>query len=302
MNILCTTSDFGIDQLPSGLILLKNPHSRKLTETETIDLMRQTQPVGMIAGTGPLTRNVFREAKQLKVISRCGVGIDAIDLEAAREHKVAIFTTPDAPVQAVAEMTLCLILGLLRKIHIIDSQLRQGQWKRPETHNLAGKTVGIVGCGRIGSRVAALLSAFECPVVGYDPHLKAHTLCRLVSLDRLISESDIISLHAPLTPETRHLINQQAFQRMRSTAIIVNTARGALIHEPSLLDALQNGRIAGAAMDVFENEPYSGPLLNLPEKTLLSPHIASSAIEARQRMEQNAVENLIQGLRESRVV
>ncbi len=207
-----------------------------------------------------------------------------------------MFNTPEAPVPAVAEMTVALILGLLRNLHVADSAVRSGEWPRINGGLICGKTIGIIGCGRIGLAVASLLLPFGCKIVGCDPFAAEHQVCKMVSLNELLNTSDIISLHAPCTEENQHLIDASAFRKMKKTALLINTARGTLVDENALVEALGSGSIAGAALDVFEAEPYKGDLLAFTGKTLLTPHLSSSAGEVRGLMEREAADNMLKGL------
>lgn len=299
MKVLCTTSSFDAE-IPSGIDVVKNPFARRLTEAEVSQLIGEHRPDGLIAGVEPLTRAVLTRAAAgtpLRVISRCGVGLDSVDLEAAGELGIEVRNTPGAPVPSVAELTIGLMLAALRSIPAADAAIRRGDWLRLKGGLLGTRTVGIVGCGRIGSAVAALVAAFGSTILGFDPVVSEHPLCQMVGLDDLLARSDVVSLHAPLTDATRHLIDAHALSRMKPHALLVNTARGALIDEEALVAALTENRLGGAALDVYDVEPYTGPLVGLPQKTVLTCHIASSAREARAVMEAEAVQNLVSALR-----
>lgn len=298
-EILITTSSFG--KQDSGLlqILLENklsyklnPYSRKLTEAEVSELIELHQPVGMIAGVEVLNRQVLEKAKNLKVISRAGVGMDSVDLQAAKDLGIVVTNTPDAPTIPVAELTLSMILSLLRRIHISDASIRHGEWIRPMGNLLYEKTVGIIGCGRIGSYVAKLLSVFECSVLGCDPARPVGDCFTLVAMDEILSRSDIISLHLPYSIENHHFMNEERIRSMKQGAILINAARGGLVDEEALYDALVSKHLDGAAIDCFEEEPYNGKLKKL-DNVLLTAHIGSYAKEGRSMMEKQAVENLI---------
>lgn len=298
MKVLCTTSSFDAT-IPAAIAVVKNPYGRRLTEAEVSQLLAEHRPDGLIAGVEPLTRAVLERARaagSLRVISRCGVGLDSVDLKAAKELGIEVRNTPQAPVRSVSELTVALILAALRSIPTADAAIRRGEWLRLKGGLLATRTVGIIGCGRIGSAVAALVAPFGSTLVGFDPIVREHPACTMVRLDELLAASDVVSLHAPLTEATRHLIDSDALERMKPSALLVNTARGALVDEEALVDALRSGRLGGAAFDVYEEEPYTGPLIELPEKTVLTSHIASSAKEARAVMEAEAVQNLIDAL------
>lgn len=297
MTILCTTSTFDAP-LPHGYTLVHNPYGRRLTEPEVAALIEEHRPAGLIAGVEPLTRRVLEAASGLRVVSRCGVGVDSINLEAARELGITVCTTPEAPVPSVAELSVALMLAALRRVPQTDAAIRAGGWPKPAGNLLGGRTVGIVGCGRIGSAVASLVAAFGCRVLGYDPVIEKHDMCEMVRLDTLLEASDIVTLHAPALETTRRMVNASALSRMKRGAILVNTSRGALVDEAALVQALREDRIAVAALDVFDEEPYAGPLREMPEKTILTSHIASGAREARARMEAEAVANLVAALAE----
>jgi len=304
-EILITTSSFGkrdsslLQTLSgNGLAYNLNPYSRKLTESEVSALIEQHQPVGMIAGVEPLTRKVLEKAQRLKAISRAGVGMDSIDLQAARDLGIAVTNTPDAPTIPVAELTLGMVLSLLRRIHISDASIRHGEWVRPMGNLLHGKTVGLIGCGRIGSYLARLLSSFGCKILGYDPFIDKNDKFSLVGLEKILSDSDIITLHIPYNQENHHFINAERIQNMKKGSLLINAARGGLIDEDALYNALSSGHLGGAAMDCFEEEPYAGKLKDL-DSVLLTAHIGSYAQEGRVMMERQAVENLFQELKKA---
>ncbi len=295
MTVVCTTSTFDAE-LPEQFTVFGNPHGRRLTEEEVIELLRRHRPQGLIAGVEPLTRRAMESDPELRVISRCGVGLDNVDLDSARDLGILVCTTPTAPVESVAELTVGLMLAALRSIPQADAAIRRGEWPRTGGNLLGGKTVGLVGCGRIGSAVASLLAAFGCPLLGYDPMVRDHGRCVMVTLDELLEQSDIISLHAPLTRTTARLIDEAALARMKPGALLVNTARGGLVDEAALVHALERGIIAAAALDVFDAEPYGGPLVGMTDRTVLTSHIGAAAREARAAMEAEAVLNLVAAL------
>jgi len=280
--------------IQAGLQPVTNPYGRKLTEDEVAELLKN-DVVGMIAGVEPLTARVLQSAKNLKVISRCGTGMDNVDLTAARNHAITVYNTPEAPAQAVAELTLGLMLASLRRICETDRQIRKGEWPRTQGGLLAAQTVGVIGLGHIGQRVAKLCRAFEANVIAYDPYIdQAPAEVALQPLTQLLEAADIISLHTPYNPDLHHLIDAQAIARMKPGALLINAARGGLIDEQALKAALDSGRLGAAALDAFEQEPYQGPLLQ-SSNLILSSHVGSLARESRQRMELEAAENLLQG-------
>ena len=304
-KIVISTSSFDTDNNPhiqdltkKGLGIASNSYGRKLTEDEVIALLGD-DTVGMVAGIEPLTERVFASARSLKVVSRCGSGLDSVDLGAAKRYGVTVLNTPEAPAQAVAELTMALILAALRQIPGTDKLVRMGQWPRTQGRLLAAQQVGIIGLGRVGRRVARLCQAFEATVVAHDTYVhEAPAGVELVPLEKLLAEADIISLHLTYDADTHHLLNEDTLAGIKRGAIIINTARGGLIDETALAEALNAGQLGAAALDVFEQEPYRGPLLKC-ENAILTSHIGSLAKESRQRMELEAADNLLHGLIEA---
>lgn len=301
-KVAISTSSFDVEGNPhlqylqrEGMHIAKNRHGRKLTEDETIDLLG-SDTVGMIAGIEPLTERVFASAQGLKVVSRCGSGLDSVDLASAKRYGISVFNTPEAPAQAVAELTMGLILAVLRRICEIDRLLRAGEWPRMQGGLLAAQTVGIIGLGRVGKRVATLCQAFGAQVIAHDSYVEQSPPgVKLTTLPTLLAEADIVSLHLTYDTQTHHLLDAKAFSHMKPGAVLINTARGGLIDEVALAEALNAGRLGAAALDVFEQEPYHGPLLQC-DKAILTSHVGSLARESRQRMEIEAAENLRRGL------
>ena len=301
-KLVISTSSFDVDNNPhlqhlvkAGMNIVGNNFKRKLTEDEIIELLGQ-DTVGMIAGIEPLTERVFMSAKGLKAISRCGAGLDNVDLTAAKRQGITVFNTPEAPAQAVAELTMGLILAALRRICQVDQLLRADRWSRMQGQLLAAQLVGIIGLGHIGRRVAKLCQAFDARVVAHDPYIDptSHGV-ESIPLKELLAEADVISLHLPYGANTHHLLDAKAFARMKPGSIIINAARGGLIDEIALDEALISGHLGMAALDVFEQEPYHGPLIK-NDKIILTSHIGSLARESRMRMEIEAAENLLEGL------
>lgn len=301
-KILLATSTFDIEGSPplrqlraEGYQLISNPHGKRLSEDQ-IDTLLDADTVGLIAGLEPLTARVLNNARGLRVLSRCGIGMDNVDQDAARALGITVYSTPDAPADSVSELTLALMLACLRQIPEADRIVRAGQWTRPPGALLSGKQVGLLGLGRIGRRVAALCRAFGATVQAHDPLPEPADGVQLVSLDTLLTGSQILSLHAPVTAQTRHLLDAAALARMPRGALLINTARGELIDDLALYQALLSGHLAGAGIDVYEHEPYTGPLTTL-RQVVLTPHMGSAARETRARMEREAADNLLAGLR-----
>lgn len=250
------------------------------------------------------TKEVIEKGKNLKLIVRGGVGMDNIDAEAAKKANIRVENTPEASSISVAELTIGLMFALARKITIADSTMKAGKWekKRLEGTELYKKTLGLVGVGRIGFETAKRAIALGMSVVGYDPYLNpvpehiAKAGIKMVkTVDEIYSQSDYISLHMPKTKETAGMINAEAFKKMKKTAYILNCARGGIIVEKDLAEALKAGTIAGAAIDVYEKEPITpdNPLLAVGEKIILTPHLGASSVEGQSRVGDAVADKLI---------
>ena len=301
-KVLISTSSFDLE-LPeikalevAGYEVVLNPHGRRLTEEEISKLLSE-DVVGLIAGLEPLTQAVIEKAQNLRVISRCGIGMDNVDIEAADNHKVRVFNTPDAPTKAVAELSVGLMLDCLRGISNQDRNIRNSSWHRPMGGLLGSRTVGLIGYGRIGRKVAEYLRGFGANIIMYDPFAAEDPL--YVTFETLLSQADIVSLHIPYTEESHHLIDAAALSQMKQGSILINTARGGLVDEDALIEALASGRLAAAALDVYEKEPYVGPLTNA-ENVVLTAHVGSYAKEARREQESLAARNVLAGLQENK--
>ena len=301
-KILITTSSFADSDssimkpiVRQRLHPVFNPYGRKLTESELLNLVVTHQPIGLIAGTEPITANVIKAATRLKVISRCGVGLDNVDVEYAHAAGIQIAYTPDSPSSAVKELAIAFMFEGLRKISVSDRIVRSGQWSKTQGKLLANQTVGVIGIGRIGKQVAEFLHSYGCRVLGYEIRKLDLPWLRQVSLEELLRQSDIITLHVPNRPDTYHVINRQTLSLMKDDALIVNTARGEIIDEQALYEFLNSRPQAHACLDTFVEEPYIGPLASLNNVTL-TPHIGSFTLETRQEMEREAVNNLVQYL------
>ena len=301
-KVLITTSSFSLGNFAqakslhdAGISLEMNPHGRRLSEDEVAELVA-TDVIAILAGLEPLTDRVLSSAKSLRVIARCGTGLDSVDLQAASRLGIDVFNTPDAPTQAVAELTIAHMLNSLRHVSTTDSNMRSGKWTPTMGSLLATKTVGLIGVGRIGSAVAKLAQAFGARVIGFDPVVSSHNSVELLSLDEVFNQADIVSLHVPINDQTHHILNANTISRMKPGSIVVNVSRGGLIDESALHDALKSQHLSGAALDCFEDEPYSGPLLQLPG-VHVTAHMGSYARETRDLMEVEASTNLVNGLR-----
>lgn len=268
-----------------------NRLGRKLNKEEVGSFCRGC--IGIIAGTEQYDKKNLKLLGGLKVISRCGAGLDNIDLAAAKQLNIKVFNTPNAPTVAVAELALGLIFDLLRQISFSDRKIRRGGWVKPMGNLLCGKNIGIIGFGRIGRKVAELLKEFPVKI-GYSDIKAPIGLpgCRKMPLQKLLSWADIISIHAN-TKKT--IIGAKQFNLMKKSAKLINLSRAQAVDEPALCKALETGRISAAALDVFEHEPYKGRLIGF-ENVILTPHIGSYALESRIDMERQAVDNLVRGL------
>jgi D-3-phosphoglycerate dehydrogenase len=231
-----------------------------------------------------VTKEVIEVASNLKIIARAGVGVDNVDVQAATERGIMVVNAPESTSITVAEHTIGLILSLSRKISIADSSVKDGKWEKSQFMGmeLNNKTMGIVGMGRIGSQVVIRAKAFGMDIVVYDPYITPEEASEeVVDLETLLKNSDVITIHVPLTPETKHLISMPEFDLMKKNTLIVNCARGGIINEDDLYEALSEGKISGAALDVFENEPPVGSSLFELDNVVLTPHIAASTSEAQ---------------------
>ncbi|HLF61176.1 MAG TPA: hydroxyacid dehydrogenase [Acidimicrobiia bacterium] len=246
-----------------------------------------------------VTRKMIAVAPRLKVVGRAGVGVDNIDVSAATERGIAVLNSPAGNTVAAAELTMALILSVVRRVAEADRSIRSGKWERSRLRGvqLKDRTLGLVGAGRIGSAVALRCRAFGMKVLVYDPYLTAERAedldLPLTGLDEVLTHGDIIALHVPLTDETRHLIDEDALSRMKAGAFVVNVSRGGVIDEEALARALIEGRLAGAALDVFESEPLpnESPLLNLPN-VVLTPHLGASTVEAQELVAREIAESV----------
>jgi len=276
-----------------------NESGKRLSEAELI-AQRPEHCVGIIAGLEPLTAEVFAHYPDLRAVARLGTGTDTVDLEAAQRHGIQVFTTPDATTNAVAELAVGLMLASLRGIAAADHDIRSGTWKPHLGGLLRGRTVGIIGFGRIGRRVAELVGAFGARVVFFDPLHDGNDPRRVDSLASLASQCEVLTLHAPLTEETRNIVDAALLSQMKPGALLVNAARGELVDEAALLAALQGRRIF-AALDCFANEPYTGPLREC-DNAVLTAHMGSLTAETRTEMEHTAATELVAELVRQRLL
>lgn len=283
----------------AGCEVIRNPLDRPLTEDELASLIADVD--GAIVGLDPVTTNVIQQAQKLKVISKYGVGINNIDLKTAKKKGITVTYTPGANSAAVAELALGLMLNVARQISTSDRKLRNGEWGRYSGIELGGKTIGIIGTGRIGRELVDRVKGFMkiiCFDLYPDQAWAKEIGAQYLSLEEVLAQADFISLHLPLTAETHHLIGKNEFALMKPDAIIINTARGGVIDEEALYHALANKTVAGAGLDVFEIEPLpdDSPLRKL-DNAVLTSHIGAHTKEAQNKMGCTAAQNLIRVLK-----
>ncbi|MCK5175826.1 MAG: phosphoglycerate dehydrogenase, partial [Planctomycetes bacterium] len=282
-----------------GVEFVINPKGRKLKESELPKIIKDCDII--IAGTEKYSREVLASADRLKLISRVGIGLDSIDLQAARDLGIIVSYTPDAPSPAVAELTIGLMFSLLRQIPLIDRKLRSGIWQRISGERLSNMVIGIIGTGRVGSRILKHLQGFHPKRIFVNDIHPDHNLyemyhAELVEKETIYEKADIITLHVPLTPLTQGLIGKKELDTMKPNTRLINTSRGGIIDENALYNALIDKRIAGAAIDVYENEPYTGNLIEL-RNNVLTCHMGSMTKDCRKNMEIQAAEEAIRFIR-----
>jgi len=305
-KVLITTVPFADqNKLPlelldgAGIDYLVNPIGRKLKEDELAEMISDFDAV--IAGTEPITEKVMMQATQLKLISRVGIGLDSVDLIEAEKRDINVSYTPDAPAPAVAELSLALMLSLLRGVHVSNAQIHRGEWNRYFGRRITEVTIGVIGAGRIGGRVLRRLARLGSPrllVNDLDP--KPDVVNNLVKVEwvdkeTILREADVISLHLPLTKYTKNMIRYDQLKMMKPDAVIINTARGGIINEKDLALVLNEGHLSGAAVDVFDDEPYAGGLRGI-DRCLLTAHMGSMSVDCRTRMEIEATEEVVRFL------
>ena len=292
-----------------GGVVVPNPWAgQKLAEAQLLTLVGDID--ALICGEDEVTAKVIDAAGQLKVISKFGVGVDKIDVAAATVRGIAVCNTPGANSESVADMAFCLLLGAARQLPRTDADVRKGLWQSIIGCELYQKTIGIVGLGKVGKAVARRAKGFSMRVLGFDAYPDAKWAASegvsLVPVDTLLREADFVSLHLPSLPTTRGFIGDKELAIMKTTAYLINTARGDIIDEEALYAALRDGKLAGAGLDVFAQEPpsRSSPLLGLPN-VVLAPHISAHTVEAINNMgvmsAQNAVD-FLGGLRTEFVI
>jgi D-3-phosphoglycerate dehydrogenase len=284
-----------------GLKLLRE--QAELIEADDLAELDQADAL-IVRGRTRVTGEALEgSAGRLRVIGRAGVGVDNIDLAAASAQQIIVVNAPDAATVAVAELTIGLLLSLARRLPRADSSMRHGEWRKKELKGaeLHGKTLGIIGVGRIGAAVAERASALGMRIAGYDPLLTSEEIrqrnAEPFAFDRLLAESDYLCLHLPLNDETRGMIDHRALQQMKSGARLVSAARGGIVDEAALLEALESGRLAGAALDVFSNEPPGDSKLIQHPNMITTPHIGAQTVEAQAKAATDVASEVLAALR-----
>ena len=304
-KVLITTLPFGEkDRYPfelletHGIEYQINPLNKKLTENEFLEIVADYDVI--IAGTEPITKKVMDRASNLKMISRVGIGLDSVDLLEAKKQGISVSYTPDAPAPAVAELTIGLMLSLLRSIHLSNMEMHRGEWHRFFGRRLSDVTIGIIGVGRVGIGVLHHLQGFgslKILVNDINPNEKIEVKFNVewVDKDTIYREADIVTIHTPLTTQTKNMLSKKQLLSMKEDAIILNTARGGIINEQDLYEVMQTGHLSGAAIDVFDFEPYNGKLREI-QRCILTAHMGSMSKDCRTRMEIEATEEAVRFL------
>lgn len=265
---------------------------------------------GVISAKMKFDREMLDAGKNLKIISTYAVGFDHVDRAYAKQKGIVVSNCPQSVLWPTAELDLTLLLACARKLHVLDQTMRQGEFLNGDlfanqAFDVRGQTLGIFGMGRIGTQVARFAKAFGMKIIYHNRHHAAAEQelgAKLVDLKTLLQTADFLSLNAPATPQTRHVINATSLRKMKSTAILINVGRGALVDEPALVQALQQHKIAGAGLDVFEHEPHPNPALFKLDNVILTPHIGSATHQARYNLAHEAAQNIISYLFEGKAL
>lgn len=297
-KVLISNINFG-DASPDALKaiqreadVIENIEKRRWTELDLIEKIHNVNV--LIAGTENITQTVMERAPDLKLIARVGVGVNNIDLEYAKERKISISYTPDPPSGSVPEFTLALMLNLLKGISVSDRKMHQKTWHRPMGRMLSSMKIGIVGAGKIGKKVAQLINGVAplTEILFYDPYVEEVQNARKCTLEELFQICDMVTLHLPLNDKTQGLVGIQLLKQMKQNSYLINTSRGGIVDEHALYHLLEERHLAGAAIDVFEAEPYEGDLTDL-SSCLLTSHIGSMTEETRGLMEMQVAEDVL---------
>lgn len=274
-----------------------NEYGRRLRPDEVPGLIRQAH--GIVVGTEPYTRQALEQASELKVIARVGVGLDNVDFDFCRARGIVVTFTPEAPADGVAELTVAQILNVLRKVHDSDKSVREGLWNRYLGFLVREAKIGVLGVGRIGTRVIKLIQPFQPCIYGCDlkpdPEFGKRYNVHWVGMEELFRTCNLVTVHVPLDERNHHLVGARQLASMPRGGYLVNLARGKIVDESALVEALASGQLAGAAVDVFEQEPYQGPLTGF-ENVVLTAHMGASAHHSRFLMELGAAEDCVRVL------
>lgn len=304
-KVLITTVPFGdknrvpLEMLEeAGIEYLINPLGKKLREEELASMISDFDVI--IAGTEQITDDVMKNGKNLKLISRVGIGLDSVDLLAAERRGIKVSYTPDAPAPAVAELTVGMMLTMLRSVHVSNLQMHNGYWNRYFGRRIPEVTIGVIGLGRIGTRVLNRLRSFGTPKLLLNDILPNSEIDRQfkaewVTKEEIYKKADVITFHLPLTKQTKNMVRKEHLKMMKPDAILINTARGGIINEDDLYDVMKEGHLSGASIDVFVQEPYSGKLREI-ERCILTAHMGSMSVDCRTRMEREATEEAVRFL------
>jgi D-3-phosphoglycerate dehydrogenase len=306
-RVLVTSTSYGMNdpKLRTDLAdavgdVIYNPTDHPLVARELAGMVRGVD--GLIAGLDEINHEVIEAADCLRVIARYGVGLDRVDLEAARRKGIVVTNTPGANATSVAELSVGLMIALVRHIPEANQRTKAGEWPRLKGTTLSGKTVGLIGLGAIGRRVAHMLSGFNCRVIGYDPAVGRDEAKALgvewLERDQVVQQADFLSLHLPVVPATENMLNRDVIGRMKQGAYLINTARSELIDEDALLEALQSDKLAGAALDTFRHEPPGAdhPILQL-KQVIATPHTGAHTDDATNAMGRMALSDCLAVLR-----
>jgi D-3-phosphoglycerate dehydrogenase len=293
-KVLVTTTSYGTQDIQLRPFLeekvgevVYNTTGKPLSAEQLVEMLPGVD--GYIAGLDDISAEALKAATDLKVVSRYGVGVNNVDLDAAKAHQIVVTNTPGANAKSVAELTVALILNLLRPVIPANAQTKAGEWPRFKGRSLEGKTVGLVGLGAIGKETAKRLAGFDCKILAYDifpdPAFSEEFKVTYVQLEELLSYSDIVSLHLPGMPETYEMVNDDFLGQMKQGAILVNTARGELVDETALVRALESGKLKAAALDVFKKEPpgVENPILAF-DQVIVTPHMGAHSDSATNAM------------------
>ncbi len=272
-----------------------NQPDEQLSAAELSDLLRDVEVY--VVGNARIPRQAIQSSPRLALVAKYGVGVDNIDLAAATDHGVLVTNAPGENAISVAEMTMAALLNLSRKLREIERSLQQGRWRAVFGHEIYQRTLGIIGLGNIGKQVAIRARAFGMRILAYDlldyPEFCREHQVEMAPLERLLAEADAVTLHVPLTPKTRHMIGAPQLSRMRPGALLIHTARGGVVDEQALYVALTEGRLGGAAIDVFECEPLGESPLRRLDNVILTPHVAGISYEAAERVAVRTLENVL---------